>query len=152
MMEQRLNLGEKVLWMEGKNLFSIAVSVTFRGDIFENEIREAIKKALLRHPLMGVRVALGPREYSLVCLRQGARMSPPLVDRTNDMDVTQEIKNDLATPFAWEVGPLVRFTLIHSQETPDLIVTCHYCVTDGIGIAILLRDIFGFLLNPDQNM
>ncbi len=151
-MERRLNLGEKVLWMEGTDSFSIAVSVTLRGSIIVNEIREAIKKARLRHPLMGVRIALD-RENIPWFVSDGVPNCPlRLVDRTTDTDVTQEIKNELATPFAWEVGPLVRFTIIRSHETTDLIITCHHCVTDGIGMAILLRDIFDFLLRPDQKV
>ncbi len=151
-MERRLNVGESFLWIAGPDSFPIAVSVTMRGEISVEGFRAAIKKARQKHPLMGVRIAIDKEKHPWF-VSEGVPDCPlRIIDRKSDEDAVRELKNELVKPFAWEIGPLVRFALVHSAEITDLIAVCHHCVADGIATAILIRDIISFLLNPERTV
>ncbi len=103
-MERRLNVGEKFLWIAGPDSFPIAVSMTLRGKISVEEFRAAIKKARQKHPLMGVRIAID-KEKQPWFVSEGVPDCPlRIIDRKSDEDAVREFKNELVTPFAWEIG------------------------------------------------
>ncbi len=151
-MERKLNFSERVMWAGGSHAFVIAVCATFRGQKSVEEFQEAIRKARQKHPLVGVRVTLDKKQNPWFVSEAVPECGLRTVDRHSDEDALREIRNELATPFAWEIGPLVRFVLVRSADVTDFLVVCHHCVTDGIGTAILMRDIINFLLNPGQKV
>jgi len=47
-------------------------------------------------------------------------------------------------------GPLIRFTLLQSNNTTELIICAHHAICDGISLSYLLRDLLLAINNPDD--
>ena len=151
-MKRRLNYFERTLWVDGLDSFAIALGITLRGHLTIVDCEEAIRKARQKHALMGVRIALGKARTPWF-VSDGVPECPiRVINREGDEDLLRELKSESALPFAWEIGPLVRFVLITSLETTDFILTCHHCVADGLATMILLQDIMCFIANPDLDV
>jgi len=61
-MERKLNVGERLLWTEGRHSWAIAVGMTLQGETTVEEFQVAIRKTRQKHTLMGVRIALDKRK------------------------------------------------------------------------------------------
>ncbi len=129
---------------------NVVMMARIRGPLSEDQLRAAVSKVRRRHPFLGVRVRLEEN--------QAGRFTPEGVPaipisvvprRASDtwMEVAIEQHREL---FSYETGPLIRFALLTSDETSDLIVTAHHAICDGLSLAYLFRDILKHLVDPDR--
>jgi len=151
-MKQKLNIIERLVWGGGKSSYMFTVSVSFRGQISPDQLKEALTSLRKKNPLLCVRIALDEGKNPWFESEGVPGFSIRTLKRNSEADVLNEIKNELNMPINWKSGPLIRFMLLESPAITDLVISCHHCIADGISISCLIRDIFAFRMNPHQDI
>jgi len=133
-------------------LSNISIIARLNAFISEVELRNAIEKIRAQHPLVGVRVYLDKNNDAWFTSENVPENPLKVVQRTSKDDWNHELLNDYMVRFKVEKGPLVRFSLIQSSETSEIIITCHHVISDGTSLAILARDLLLYLGDPDRKV
>ena len=109
----------------------------------------AFEKLRLRHLFLAVRIAFdgdGTGWY----LSDGVPMVPvSVVPRMNDDSCLACVTAEYRVPFPIETGPLVRCTLVRSEERCDVVLTGHHAICDGMSLTYLLRDLLRAIAHPE---
>jgi len=72
--------------------------------------------------------------------------------KTSDTEWFELAWEEQKRPFDMGAGPLVKFVLLRSDDSADLVAICHHIICDGLSIAYLLRDIARFLKAPPTSV
>lgn len=131
---------------------NVAVIATLNGNIFEDDLIEALKKVARMHPLMGVRVVVDSNQDTWFTDEGTAPLQLKIISRKSSRQWIDVIENEHNIPFDFEKGPLIRFILLKSGEISDLIVICQHSICDGISLTNLIQDIILLLNNPDTKV
>lgn len=149
-MNRRLSVIERAVWLNARiSPINFAVIVRVRGALATAQLEAALSKARQKYPMLAVRVVAGEDGWPCFTSDEVPGLSIRVVERQVDEDWVKEVEHELATPFAWEVGPLVRFVLLRSHERSEIIIVSHHCVGDGLSVAYLARTILRCLGEPD---
>jgi hypothetical protein len=126
------------MWTLGQS-FPIAVAVTaqIQGRCTPERMREAIGAVRQRHPMLSVRVVAGR-------LVDG----PGPSFRVATGDWAEVVQDELDDWFDAATGPLTRFVMLETESGFDLVMTSHHIVSDGLGMAYVLRDVLAHLADP----
>lgn len=148
--ERKLIPHERRFFRSG--ISNISIIARLKGLISKEELGDAIKKVREQHPLVGVRVYLD-ENYDAWFTSENVPENPlKVIQRNSEKDWYQKILNDYKDRFKLEKGPLVRFSLLPSSETSEIIITCHHIICDGTSLAILARDLLIYIGDPDQKV
>ena len=138
---------ERILLMLPLNIVMVG---RIRGTLDRSRIAEAMEKLRSRHPFLGVRVQIdedGTGSYV-------AENVPAIVIHVEPRQCEEQwiarVKEEFRIPFPIETGPLVRCSLIQSEEVSELILCGHHAICDGMSLGYLLRDLLKYLAEPIQ--
>ena len=134
----------KFLWIPAAN---VTLAARVSGRIDERAFRNAAAKLSLRHPLIRSRVRReGDRAWFV---SSGVPEIPVrFVPRDSDSQWLDEVMTEYKTPFSPETGPLIRFTVVHSDTVSDVIVYCQHSICDGTALVYVLRDLLSLAAEP----
>src|SRR3981189_3224601 len=74
-----------------------------------------------------------------------APLSQRVVDGMSGPRWQEEMAREIFTPFAGDVAPLLRATLIHEANRAVFILAAHHTISDGVSMAAALCDLFHVL-------
>lgn len=131
---------------------NVAVIATVNGNIFEDDLIEALKKVARMHPMMGVRIVVDSNHDTWFTDEGALPLQLKIISRKSSRQWINVIENEHNIPFDFEKGPLIRFILLKSVEISDLIVICQHSICDGISLTNLIQDIMFLLSNPETNV
>ena len=131
---------------------NVAVIATLNGNIFEDDLIEALKKVARMHPLMGVRVVVDSNHDAWFTDEGAAPLELKIINRKSNRHWINVIENEHNIPFDFERGPLIRFILLKSDKISDLIVICQHSICDGISLTNIIQDIMFLLSNPETSV
>lgn len=147
---RRLWNGERIfLWGPST---SIAVAARIVGDVSEKDLMRALGTVRCIHPLLGAKVIFDAQHDAWFSTDNVPGTILRTVQRTSDTQWFDEIQQEHMVPFEQEIGPLIRFVLIHSPQVSELIVFAQHSICDGIALANLVRDILLFYAEPAKEM
>jgi NRPS condensation-like uncharacterized protein len=123
-----------------------------KGEITERMVRDAVAKVQRRHPHLRVRV-VGDERGDLWFTSDGAEEIPvEVVPRESDDHWISLVQESCRIPFEFDVRPAIRFVLVRSPATSELIILCHHVIGDGLSLAYLARDLMVHLGDPAQQV
>lgn len=130
---------------------NISIIATIIGNVSHDNLREAIKKMKLRHPILNSHLESKGRNVFLLA---NAEIEIPLkiISREREDQWKDIILKEHKIPFEMIKGPLIRFILLYSAEISDLIIFCQHTICDGMSLAYLVRDIMTYLGNPSKEV
>ena len=73
-------------------------------------------------------------------------------DKQTDMDWLALAWDEQKIPFDLQEGPLIKFLLICSADTSDLVIISHHCICDGLSMVYLVKDIAMYLDDPGMKV
>ncbi len=136
---------ERILLMLPLNVVMIG---RVRGTVDRLRIAEALEKLRSRHPFLGVRVQINDDGSGWYV----AEDVPATVIHTEPRQCEEQwiarAKEELRTSFSIEKGPLVRCSLIQSEEISEIILCGHHAICDGMSLGYLIRDLLKYLCEP----
>jgi hypothetical protein len=122
------------------------------GKVSEEMLRGAVAKAQQRHALLNVRIK-DDDEHAQWFTSEGVQAIPiEIVPRESENDWIKIHAEASRIPFEFERRPAIRFILVQSQATSDLIILCHHIICDGMSLAYLARDLMVFLGDPARKV
>lgn len=128
---------------------NIIMTVTIQGDVKEDDLREVLVKIKKIHPLIGARIALDDKHDAWFTDSDSQPFELKILQRHDEDQWKQVVEIENTLPFNFENGPLIKFLLLKSEEFSDLVVICHHCISDGISLINLVKNIL-FLLNRPE--
>ena len=129
---------------------TVAMVVRIRGDVSESMLNNAVSKVRQRHPNLRARItedADGDPWFT----SEGAKGIPiEIMPRESDTHWIKVVREAGKTPYEFDVRPAIRFLLVRSPATSELIIACHHIICDGLSLAYLARDLMIHLGDPAQ--
>ncbi|MFX1320550.1 MAG: hypothetical protein ACFFAQ_02790 [Promethearchaeota archaeon] len=131
---------------------NVSVIVRIIGTISETQLKNALSKAQVMHPLLSARVVFDNDHIAWFYEDNVPEIPLKVVKRISDYHFIKVIQNEHKIPFDIFTGPLIRFILLQSNDISDIIVFCLHTICDGTALANLLRDILTFIANPNMEI
>jgi Condensation domain len=136
---------ERTMYRDGRTPFTSLFTARLRGELREEQIREALQLVQSKHPLLRCVVANASAELPMrfVLLDEPAPIPLRTVERKAEDDWEREARREWVTPFAGERGPLLRVVWLRGRgaEVSELMLVAHHCICDGQSGLTLLRDL-----------
>ncbi|WP_139491841.1 non-ribosomal peptide synthetase [Brevibacillus dissolubilis] len=118
---------------------------------------QAWREVIHRHPILRTAFYWEDLEKPVQVVYRHVDFSPNMLDwRALSAEEKEEkwneiLADDLALGFDFANSPLMRITLIQTEdEVHRLVWTHHHIILDGWSIPLLLRELFGFYQNKDR--
>lgn len=127
---------------------NLSLCARIRGDIPENDLRRALDKVRIIHPLVGAKVVFDEDGGTWFSTDDVLGSMLRVVPRKSDSQWFGEVQYESSVPFDPSAGPLIRFVLVYSPEVSDLIVFAKHEICDGRALAFLIRDILMHVVDP----
>ena len=134
--------------------FNVVLVGRVRGFVEPSQVKASLAELRLRHPLLAVRVHIEGDGTAFFLTKNVPGVQVNMELRRSRYQWLERLKKEFQTPFPIETGPLVRCTLLFSQEVCEIILCGHHCVCDGMSLGYLLRDLLDQLseskLEPEK--
>ncbi len=127
---------------------NLSLCARIRGDVSENDLRRALAKVRIIHPLVGAKVVFDEGGGTWFSTDDVPGPMLRIMPRKSDSQWFSEVQYESSIPFDPSVGPLIRFVLVYSPEVSDLIVFAKHEICDGMALAFLIRDILMHVADP----
>lgn len=135
------------LMLEGTFLFDpnvyMTVVLTIEGDISEEELCEAVKKAYTQNQTTMSKIVLD--EQGNVYLEKMAETGCKVF--VDERDWQEILKENQKKPFRIDEGEFIRTFIIPKGKQKDIYLMAHHIACDGAGLFVLAEDIFSNLEN-----
>jgi NRPS condensation-like uncharacterized protein len=133
--------------------FTIVTMVArIKGNVSEEMLRNAVGKVQRRHVLLRVRIQYD-QDHQPWFTSEGIQEIPiEVVPRGSENDWIRIHVQALKDPYAFETHPAIRFILVQSPDSSELIILCHHIICDGMSLAYLARDLMVHLGEPEREV
>jgi len=146
---QRKIVGERIMLMLPFNVVFVG---RVRGALDPSEVTTALERLRSRHPLLAVRAQIGDDGTGTFIGRSVPPIQVHVETRENEDRWLARVEEEFRTSFPIETGPLVRCTLIHSENACEIILCGHHTICDGMSLGYLLRDLLACLAEPKKEL
>jgi hypothetical protein len=148
--ERKITPAERFL---ARSPYSIVTMVVWiKGHVTGDMVRGAVSKVRQRHPNLRVRIT-EDRSHDPWFTSEGAGEIPvEIVPRESPDDWIKVVQVSCEVPFQFETQPAIRFILVQSPATAELIILCHHILCDGLSLAYLARDLMEHLGDPAREV
>ncbi|WP_446744466.1 condensation domain-containing protein [Silvibacterium acidisoli] len=114
--------------------------VHFTGSVEEGRWRKAWEDLHFYHPLLHTQLCKEPGERP--CFVRSKGLAPiSVIDSHPIQQMTTFLEAELAKPFQFREGPLVRAAIIRGPNESLVAVLAHHSLYDGMGSLLLLQDL-----------
>lgn len=126
------------LWFPNINLVVIA---KIRGNLDHRELSQTLEKISKIHPLTRVKVIFKKNGRGIFT-NQNVREIPIFKKQYKSPEDIQEIvNNELRISWDFQTGPLLRLTILSSEDKHYLVFCGHHAICDGRSFVYLIRDL-----------
>jgi hypothetical protein len=133
--------------------FSIVTMVArIRGNVTESMLRAAVSKVRQQHPNLRVRIIADEHGTPWLTSEGAGEIPVAIVPRESDNHWIRVVQESCQIPFEFETQPAIRFSLVQSVNTSELVILCHHILCDGLSLAYLARDLMVHLGDPAREV
>jgi hypothetical protein len=126
----------------------VTVVARIHGDVSERMFRDAVSKVRRRHRNLRVRITEDANGDPWFTSEGAKEIQVEIVPRESDTHWVRLVQESCRIPFEFEARPAMRFILVQSPVTSDLIILSHHIICDGLSLAYLARDLLAHLGDP----
>jgi NRPS condensation-like uncharacterized protein len=130
----------------------IIMMARFNQRISEESLKTSLEKAKLKYPMMSARIEQdneGNASFAFDCI-QDFRVK--VLTKKTDSEWFDQAWQEQKEPFDLKNGPLIKFLLLSSTDSSDLVVICHHAICDGLSLVYLIKDIALFINEPTMEV
>ncbi|MGB9978713.1 condensation domain-containing protein [Methanobacterium sp.] len=143
------NMERVFLWHSNCN---VSMAARIKGNVSEERLSSALNMVRQMHPLIGAKIMFDGDYNAWFSTENVPQHKIKVVNRVSDTQWFGELQKEVQSPFDLEIGPLVKFILVHSQESSDLVVICNHSICDGMALVYLVRDLLNCYINPEKEI
>ena len=126
----------------------VVMAARIRGHIDTEQMRSTVEELRSRHTLLAVRIRVDEDDKAWYTTEDVPELPFRVIERKTDTQWLDAALEEYKTSFPVDIGPLVRFVLVHSDEVSELIICGHHAICDAISLTYLIRDILKQLAKP----
>jgi len=131
---------------------TVTLVARIRGEISQSDLRNAISKVQQRHTNLRVRITEDADGQPWFTTEGAGEIPVEIVPRESDDNWIRVVQESSRIPFEFETGPPIRFILVQSPGTSEVIILCHHIICDGLSLAYLARDLMAHLGDPTREV
>jgi len=131
---------------------TVTLVARIRGEISQSDLRNAISKVQQRHTNLRVRITEDADGQPWFTTEGAGEIPVEIVPRESDDNWIRVVQESSRIPFEFETGPPIRFILVQSPGTSEVIILCHHIRCDGLSLAYLARDLMAHLGDPTREV
>jgi len=120
---------------------TVTMVAQVRGSVTESMLRNAVSKVRQRHPNLRVRMIEDDSRTPWFTSVGAGEVSIEIVPRESDDHWIGVVQESCQIPFEFGAQPAIRFILVRSPTTSELIILCHHILCDGLSLAYLAREV-----------
>lgn len=129
-----------------------SINFTFHGRVrgtwTETEMRNALARLGLRHPMLASRVGFNASNEPVITTEGVPPIPLRIIERIDDEHWMREVERELPIGYDHRVGPPFRCVWIRGNEVSDLVLVCDHVTADGRAGVYALRDLLALLADP----
>jgi NRPS condensation-like uncharacterized protein len=148
-MNRKLSLIEGTMYAGGKTPVNVVAAVKIKGNIELQQLRNALWKVQVRHPLLNVNVAeddIGIPHF--ITQDSPAELDLRMLERYTDKDWQKEATRECLKPFNVRDELLLRIVWLSGKDVSDLIFVGHHCICDGRSVLNIIDETLRLLADP----
>lgn len=126
---------------------NVTLVATMNHEIDREKLLIVLDQLLIVHPLLSVKIIID--EMDEAWYTRG-NFKPFLLEIFNEDNWIKVVETENKLPFDFINGPLIRFYLLQSHNTSNIILMCHHAICDGISLTKLMNEIILRLNNPEM--
>ena len=130
----------------------IKILVTIGGDVDPERVQQALPQLKKRHPLLGSKMILDREGQAWLVTERVPDFELQVYEKRGDTDWLERISEQDLVPFRMNVGPLVRFILLTSESSSDLILYMHHVMSDGLSALYVMEDLLSLIGEPGKEL
>lgn len=151
-MKRLLGTSEHFLWLRDQGWsVNFAVTVSFSGLLTVQQLTDALAWVQRRHPLLRVKISPDEHQQPQFTSEDVPAIPVRVVKRQGEEHWSQEVAEEIVSPFSWSQGPLLRVVFLKGDRVSELVLVCHHCIADALSIINLLRDILQEIATPGSD-
>jgi len=131
---------------------TVTLVARIRGEISQSDLRNAISKVQQRHTNLRVRITEDADGQPWFTTEGAGEIPVEIVPRESDDNWIRVVQESSRIPFEFETRPPIRFILVQSPGTSEVIILCHHIICDGLSLAYLARDLMAHLGDPTREV
>ncbi|MHA1200734.1 MAG: condensation domain-containing protein [Candidatus Heimdallarchaeaceae archaeon] len=134
--------------------YNIVIALRIKGTIPKNELREAFEKVQIRHPLLKVRIESDTEGKLWLTSENVGHIPIEFQDFLGEENTKEVVLEHLNKSFDLnnEELPLFRVSYMSSTERSDLVLCSQHVISDGLSMAILVRDLVQIISHPEEEI
>ena len=123
----------------------VVMAARIRGPIDLEDVKSTVEELRSRHALLAVRIVVDEDDVAWYTTKDVPSLPVRRVERKTDSQWLDVALEEYKTSFSMAAGPLVRFSVVHSDDVSELIICAHHAVCDAMSLTYLIRDILRHL-------
>ena len=130
----------------------IKILATIDGEVDPERVRQALPTLKKRHRLLGSRMILDQEGQAWLVTERVPDFELQVYEKRGDTDWLERISEQDLVPFRMSVGPLVRFILLISESSSDLVLYMHHVMSDGLSGLYVMEDLLTVIGEPEKEL
>ncbi len=143
--------GEESIFLRAPEA-NVSLIAKIRGNVKEAVVKTALVKLFEVHPLLNTHVMIDKNDDIWLESNENIKLDLKILSKVSDNQWMKVIQEEFKVPFQLEKGPLIRFILLKSTQTSDLIIFCQHIICDGLSLANFVNEVLTLMENPDYNI
>jgi NRPS condensation-like uncharacterized protein len=148
--ERRVTPIERVFRRSPYSVVTLVARI--QGHVTKGLLTNAVSRVQERHPLLRVRIVEDDNGDPWFTSEGVGDIAVEIVSRESDDHWIQVARETGQLPFEFDTRPAMRFVLVQSVETSELVILCHHIICDGLSLAYLARDLMEHLGDPTREV
>lgn len=151
-MKRKMLFFEKLMYVDGRTPVNCVMTARIRGDVAAENLRSALEKVQVKHPLLRASVVQEGGELYFAFSANPPKISIRVIERRSDNDWHNITALEWKTPFDMNSGPMIRVVWIRAEGISELMLVAHHCICDGASLVAIFREILQLIDQPDMQL
>ncbi|MFX1432900.1 MAG: condensation domain-containing protein [Promethearchaeota archaeon] len=154
MEKRKLNEIEYLNWLIGQP-YNISMSITVKGHIDKELLKESLEKVQKKHPILQSRLDVNDEGKPFLIFGVSGLIPLEIIPRTDDDYCKILVDKEFNIPFETGIDcpyPLIRVKLLTSESISDIIITIAHVIGDGMSMIYLFRDLIFLMASSKKRI
>ena len=154
MEKRKLNEIEYLNWLIGQP-YNISMSITVKGHIDKELLKESLEKVQKKHPILQSRLDVNDEGKPFLIFGVSGLIPLEIIPRTDDDHCKILVDKEFNIPFETGIDcpyPLIRVKLLTSESISDIIITIAHVIGDGMSMIYLFRDLIFLMASSKKRI
>ncbi|MFW9947644.1 MAG: condensation domain-containing protein, partial [Candidatus Odinarchaeota archaeon] len=154
MEKRKLNEIEYLNWLIGQP-YNISMSITVKGHIDKELLKESLEKVQKKHPILQSRLDVNDEGKPFLIFGVSGLIPLEIIPRTDDDHCKILVDKEFNIPFERGIDcpyPLIRVKLLTSESISDIIITIAHVIGDGMSMIYLFRDLIFLMASSKKRI